>query len=39
MDLVILSRLMGHTTISMIVRYVKQTHADLMDKYQSIVDD
>ena len=38
MDLLTLSRLMGHTSLQLLSRYAKQTTIDLMDKYKSVID-
>lgn len=38
-DLLTLSRLLGHTSLNLLLRYAKQTTADLSNKYKSVVDD
>ena len=38
-DLLTISRLMGHTSLQLLSRYAKQTSVDLMDKYKSVIDD
>lgn len=38
-DLLTLSRLMGHTTLQLLTRYAKQTTNDLQNSYKSILDD
>ena len=38
-DLLSLSRLMGHTSLQLLSRYAKQVKGDLGDKYKSVIDD
>ena len=38
-DLLTISRLMGHTSLQLLSRYAKQTSIDLMNKYKSPLDD
>jgi len=38
-DLLTISRLMGHTSLALIARYAKQVKGDLGEKYKSIIDD
>jgi len=38
-DIVTISRLMGHVDTTLIARYAKQTHQDLHDKFRSVFDD
>ena len=38
-DLLTISRLMGHTSLQLLSRYAKQTTGDLSNKYKSIVDE
>lgn len=39
MDLLTISRLLGHTNLTLLARYAKQTTVDLKDKYISVIDD
>ncbi len=39
MDLLTLSRLMGHTGLSLLSRYASQTSSDIQNKYRSVVDE
>lgn len=38
MDLLTISRLLGHTNLTLLARYAKQTSFDLKDKYISVID-
>lgn len=38
-DLLTLSRLLGHSSLSLLPRYAKQTSLDLADRFRSILDD
>ena len=38
-DIFTISRLMGHTSLQVLSRYLRQTKGDLGDSYKSIMDD